>query len=137
MVVLDSAVIFDLAPAAGALASLRAHALRDGFHAWYGASGRRYVASVFPFESGARDAGLPAFEAFVLIAATFDGARRVARSIEVVEWGSARHRAVAAAIADGVEEWHVHLLGDTRSEREAIAADLRTGAGLGKVARRA
>ena len=30
MVVLDSAVIFDLAPAAGALASLHTHALRDG-----------------------------------------------------------------------------------------------------------
>ncbi len=137
MVVLDSAVIFDMAPAAGALASLRTHALRDGFHAWHGASGRRYVASVFPLDSGARDAGLPAFEAFVLIAATSDGARRVARSIETIEWGSARHRAVAAAIADGVEEWHVHLLGGTRCEREAIAADLRAGAGLGKMARTA
>ena len=137
MVVLDSAVIFDLAPAAGALASLRAHALRDGFQAWYGASGRRYVASVFPFDPSARDAGLPAFEAFVLIAAISDGARRVARSVDVIEWGSARHRAVAAAIADGVEEWHVHLLGGSRSERETIAADLRTGAGLGAMARSA
>ena len=137
MVVLDSAVIFDLAPAAGALASLQTHALRDGFHAWYGASGRRYVASVFPLDSSARDVGLPAFEAFVLIAVVSNGTRRVARSIEVIEWGSARHRAVAAAIVDGVEEWHVHLLGSTRAEREGIAADLRTGAGLGAMSRTA
>ena len=137
MVVVDSAVIFELAPAVGSLASLRTHALRDGYHAWHGASGRRYVASVFPFDSSARDAGLPAFEAFVLIAAVADGTRRVARRVEVIEWGSVRHRAVAAAIEDGVEEWHVHLLGGSRAEREAIAADLRAAAGLGALARTA
>ena len=137
MVVLDSAVIFDLAPAAGALAALRVHPLRDGFHAWHGASGRRYVASIFPFDSSAKDAGLPAFESFVLIAATIEGARRRARRVEVIEWGSARHRAVAAAIAEGVEEWHVHLLGANRTDRDAIAADLRAGIGLGAVARTA
>jgi hypothetical protein len=123
--------------AVGALASLRTHALRDGYHAWRGASGRRYVASVFPFDPSARDAGLPAFEAFVLIAAVANGARRVARRVEVIEWGSVRHRAVAAAIEDGVEEWHVHLLGGSRAEREAIAADLRAAAGLAALARTA
>jgi hypothetical protein len=137
MVVVESAVIFELAPAVGALASLRTHALRDGYHAWHGASGRRYVASVFPVDSSACDAGLPAFEAFVLIAAVADGTRRVARRVEVIEWGSVRHRAVAAAIEDGVEEWHVHLLGGSRAEREAIAADLRAASGLGALARTA
>ena len=135
MLVLDSAVTIDLAAGGGALMSLRAHGLRDGFHAWYGASGRRYVASVFVFDPCARDAGLPAFEAFVLIPTLREGTQRRACTVEVVEWGSARHRAVAAAIEGGVDEWHVHLLGASRAEREAIAADLRAGASLGAAAR--
>ena len=141
MIVLESAVLIDgvLDPVAarGALPGLRGHALRDGFHAWHGASGRRYVASVFQFDACARDAGLPAFEAFVLIPTMREGARRRARAVEAVEWGSARHRAVAAAIGGGVDEWHVHLLGESRMEREAIAADLRAGPGLAAVARSA
>ena len=141
MIVLESAVVrdgvLDPAVAGSALAGLRGHGLRDGFHAWHGASGRRYVASVFPFDPSARDAGLPAFEAFVLIPVVRAGARRHSRAVDVVEWGSARHRAVAAAIEGGVDEWHVHLLGASRTDREAIAADMRAGAGLGAVARSA
>lgn len=128
---LETQVVTAMGAPEGHIASLRTHDLRDGFHAWHGASGRRYVASVFAVDARVRDAGLPAFEAFVLIAVARDGARRRVRAVVAVEWGSARHRAVAAAIADGVDEWHVHLLGASRDAREAIAADLRAGAGLG------
>ena len=137
MRVLDNAVTIDLAAFGGTLTGLRGHSLRDGFHAWHGASGRRYVDSVFPFDPCTRDAGLPAFEAFVLIPVLRDGPGRRARKVEVVEWGSARHRAIATGIQDGVDEWHVHLLGASRLEREVIAADLRAGAGLEAAARSA
>ncbi len=137
MVGLDSGVIHDFVPCDGRLPSLRANDLRDGFYAWHGASGRRYVASVFPFNSRAADAGLPAFEAFILIPVVRDGPARRPRAVLAVEWGSARQRAVAEAIAGGVDEWHVHLLGATRGEREAIVADLREGAGLAVAARSA
>ena len=130
MRVLETQVMAAMAGAEGHIASLHAHDLRDGFHAWHGASGRRYVASVFAFDPTARDFGLPAFEAFVLVAVTREGPRRRVGAVVAVEWGSARHRAVAAAIAGGVDEWHVHLLGTSRETREAIAADLRAGTGL-------
>ena len=126
-----------LVPAEGRFASLRAHELRDGFFAWRGASGRRYVASVFAFDACAADAGLPAFEAFVLIPVQRVGGRAKVQAVVVVEWGSSRHRAVAEAIACGVDEWHVHLLGASRDERVAIAADLRVGTGLELAARSA
>ena len=135
MVTLDGPVVVDsgllgIGPAAGRFASLRTHDLRDGFFAWHGASGRRYVASVFTFDACAAGAGLPAFEAFVLIPVVREGGRAKAQAVVVVEWGSSRLRAIAEAIAGGVHEWHVHLLGASRAERERIAADLRVGAGL-------
>ena len=130
----ESLAMHDLGVVEGRLASLRVHALREGFHAWHGASGRRFVASVFPVDPCAGDCGLPAFEAFVLIPVVRDGVRRRAQAVVAVEWGSARHRAIAAAIAGGVDEWHVHLLGTSRSERAAIVTDLRAGAGLGPLA---
>ena len=136
MVTIEGPVVLSLAGADCRLASLRSHDLRDGFFAWHGASGRRYVASVFAFDPRARDAGLPAFEAFVLIPVVREAGRLVPQAAIAVEWGSVRHRAVAEAISQGVDEWHVHLLGASRGEREAIAADVRAGAGLGADAAR-
>ncbi|MGC1556556.1 MAG: hypothetical protein WA745_03305, partial [Methylovirgula sp.] len=55
-------------PGNAALKSLSGSPLAGRFHAWHGASGRRYVCSVFPLDPAAPDAGLPQFAGAVVLA---------------------------------------------------------------------
>ncbi len=106
------------------LASLRNASLAPRFHAWLGASGRRYVTSVYPIDLSRPLAGLPDFDAFVLIPVVRQGAARRPSTILAVERESDKRFAVSAALANDVREWHVHLLAERRSERASVVADL-------------
>jgi hypothetical protein len=105
------------------LACLERTGLEGLFQSWRGASGRRYVCSVHAIETppefdcaraivvGVRKAVSGAEIAFVFqpdAEAESDGLRR---------WAE-------IAGACGVGEWHVHLLADTREDREFALADL-------------
>jgi hypothetical protein len=112
------------------LGSLAGGNLASRFHAWWGASGRRYVCSVFHVESSEVDFGLPDFaEAIVLaVASDADGHRRLLSlgHFEAATEAAARQQFVAAAIAAGATEWHIHLMTVDDEERRAVARDLES-----------
>jgi hypothetical protein len=107
----------------GRLAALAGGALAERFRRWRGASGQRYIFSVY-------DRGTcPAYDHAVLIAAMVaaNGERRVAF---IADTGALPDLALSeaaersGAIGAGVE-FHVHLLAASRVERAAVIADLR------------
>jgi len=96
----------------GALESLRGSSLRDDFYCWRGASGRRYVCSVFPRE----DTEIVAqFRGVALI-----GVSRRGRDRKVLCVLSSRLFALRDH-AD-VDEWHVHFGDDVRKLRDLASA---------------
>ncbi|MBL8588476.1 MAG: hypothetical protein JNK46_08105 [Methylobacteriaceae bacterium] len=116
-------------PAGAPLASLAGGALARRFRAWRGASGRRYVVTVYAAgETGWLD--LDAALALVVAVAP-DGRRRILAA-HVDPDAPARRRLAAALVAAEGEacEVHLHLLAATPAERAAAAADLGAGAGL-------
>jgi hypothetical protein len=124
-----------------ALASLAGDALAERFHAWHGASGRRYVFTIFRVTPAEPDSGLPDFaEAVVIaVASKSDGSRRRV-SLCQVETGAnpyARESFVFEALAGGACEWHVHLLAIEVAQRRALIADIEAMRRAPKAARRA
>lgn len=111
-------------PGEAPLASLRDEAVASRFHAWTGASGRRYVATIYLLDRSRPHAGLPDFDRFVLIPAVRRGHGRLPSTILAVERESDKRFAIAAALANQVSEWHVHLLAARRSDRAAVVADI-------------
>lgn len=103
-------------------AALDAEILNGRFRAWAGASGRRYIFSVYDPEQ------CPAYCYGILIgtATTFDGHCRVfyfADTGALPEQTMRRAREAADAMA-GKVEFHVHLLTQTDQERAGVAADI-------------
>lgn len=95
------------------------------FHFWSGASGQRYVHSVYSL-----------FECPEIPAANFLLVRRDASGRrEVLAIGRLRHSAGSLNLADirqrgarlGANEVHVHLLAPSAAQRRVIEADLRAG----------
>ena len=113
-------------PDAEPLAALADEALSPRFCAWRGASGRRYIASVYPASA------CPAYCDAVLIAvaAGADGRRRI---LAVADTGVfpepvvARLAATFTPLADRLE-FHLHLLAATPAERRAALDDLSAAA---------
>ncbi|WP_298428170.1 hypothetical protein [Rhodoblastus sp.] len=105
------------------LASLAQTGLEKLFHNWIGASGRRYVCSVYPIGEQ------PVFDANRAVAAAV---RRDANDASILfvfqpARGETRHdfaRWTDRARACGADEWHVHLLAETAVERAFIVGDL-------------
>ena len=89
-------LIRPLAGDAGPLAAPKNSALSSRFHFWHGASGRRYVCSVFPPER------LPAYERAIALFV-----RKGDRQVVGVAAGLADRSALAEA-----DEVHVHLAKD-------------------------
>ena len=123
----------DIAPerfaASQALTSLANEKLAERFRHWRGASGRRYIFSLYAPES------CPAYDDAVLIVAlkATNGLRRIAT---ICDTGSlpelALARACKAAAAPGESvECHIHLLAASRAERAAVIGDLHAAAALG------
>lgn len=108
-------------PAHSPLAALDKTGLEKLFHAWAGASGRRYICSVYPVGEP------PAFDCSRAVVAAV---RRTAEKAETVfvfapesDSGDLQFWARKAHLA-GAGEWHVHLLADTPAAREAAVRDL-------------
>ncbi|HLW91502.1 MAG TPA: hypothetical protein VKS78_09405 [Roseiarcus sp.] len=107
----------------GRLAALAGGDLAERFRQWRGASGRRYIFSVYD-----RNA-CPTYDHAVLIAATVaaTGERRIAfiadtGSLPDLVFGEAME---GGGIFDPSVEFHVHLLAASRAERVALIGDLR------------
>ena len=102
--------------ASAPLAALAGDMLGGRFRSWLGHSGRRYVFSVYDAAS------CPPYEHAVMIvaAASSTDERRVAA---IVDTGCFPDVAMAKA-AGGAVELHVHLLAQSRAERDAVIADL-------------
>jgi hypothetical protein len=109
---------------AGASAPLRAlagEALAARFRSWRGASGRRYIFSIFDRQS------CPAYEHVVAMIVTRDpdGERRI---MFIGDTGCFPELALARAAKEipvaGEIEFHLHMLATSRAERNAMIADL-------------
>lgn len=120
MELLDHRTIVGLPRVDGPLHSL-GDAFADRFHSWHGASGVRYVASVFPAGS---DGELPPVETGVVVPVVREGRGRRALAVLVVERGLDSRRTLGPYAAQ-VDEWHVHLLAPDRRARADVASDLR------------
>jgi hypothetical protein len=113
------------------LDSLAGGTLAARFHAWRGASGRRYICSVFVAEAAEFEAGLPDFaDAIALAVACESDGRRRCLSVFVSEagnGGASRQAFVTAALAAGAVEWHIHLLAVDAQQRRLVAKDIEIG----------
>lgn len=105
------------------LASLSRTGLENLFCTWLGASGRRYICSVYPL-----DAPPPVDWRRALVAAVrHDGAG--ARILFLFQPGPAAESDnfrwwTRRGTSCGAQEWHVHLLAETAEERAFILRDL-------------
>jgi hypothetical protein len=116
------------------LAALAGGALASRFHAWHGASGRRYVCSVFQAPPTGKLGDAPGFASAVILAIGFapDGSRRLLAIAETDAEGGLRF--IDAVIPSqswprepwpqDTVEWHVHLLAVSPGARRALIADL-------------
>ncbi len=113
------------------LAGLAGSALSGRFRHWRGASGQRYLFSVFPLDPTGSADDLPRFEDAVVLAVSRhdDGARHILAADETgvlpdLFFASAGFR---HAVAGGANEIHVHLLTERAPERAAMIRDLDAG----------
>jgi hypothetical protein len=96
-----------------ALAALGDSELRDRFYSWRGASGRRYVCSVFPADNLEDIA--ESWSAAVIGVVNHAGARH---PVYVVSCDQFRALNPSDACAQGVNEWHVHFGADEAELRD-------------------
>jgi hypothetical protein len=113
-------------PAGAPLASLAGGALARRFHSWRGASGTRYVCSVFAPE--AQDE-LASYAHAVVICVSGSSAEDL-RIVAVHEVGVLPEQFwdrsfLARSQNIGVVEFHLHLLAETADERQSVINDLR------------
>lgn len=118
-------------PSAVPLAGLAGTDLARRFRHWRGASGRRHLFSVFPIGVPCPGEEAPRFADAVVLAVGPDaaGERRILAMDETgplpeLFYDSARFR---AAVSEGADEIHVHLLTDSAEGRAALLRDLAAG----------
>ena len=105
------------------LAALEGEVLNERFRSWQGASGRRYIFSVFDPVS------CPAYCDAVLIVAAVD-AKGWAKPLAVVDTGPfpepllARIAKSFSGAGGPRREFHLHLLANNAAERRAVLRDL-------------
>ena len=107
------------------LASLTRTGLEKLFHCWIGASGRRYICSIYAF-SGDPLAEPPAFDCrrAVVAAVRRDQAGPVVLFVFQPRDADDFRRRTQRARARGASEWHVHLLAETPEARAFAVIDL-------------
>ena len=102
-------------------------ALGNRFHFWIGASGRRYVCTIF----AAGDTALEALDlSCAIVIAVTRGADGKCRALSIVPSGlPLRLHGSAGNWLGGrtPNEFHVHLLPSNREQRDAAYADLQRG----------
>ena len=112
--------------------SLAEASVASRFHLWCGQSGRRYVTSVFAADATSPEAGLPELEgASVIPTRRGTTTSRVPLGVFRIERSADRRAAVLCGLAEGADEWHVHLLATTSAAREAALVDLRRERSIG------
>lgn len=99
------------------------HRFRRAFHYWFGASGERYLHTVYPLVECPE---LPRAN-FILVGRDADGARLAIRVGQTRDDAGSLNRARLRHLGAllGAVEVHVHLLAENREERCAVEADLR------------
>jgi hypothetical protein len=122
----DSAALYLAEPDGEPLASLLGDTLSPRFCSWRGASGRRYIVSVYDFHR------CPAYCDAVLIAVSVapDGRRR---PLALADTGVFPEPLIARmarslAAAGARMEFHLHLLAASSAERKAALDDLAAAA---------
>jgi hypothetical protein len=116
-------------PPASAL--FRDTAADSRFWYWRGASGQRYIHSVYPANA------CPPLPGAIYVAVRRTGTLRTALTTGrfSVFWELSAEAQVAAAMADvGADEIHVHLLAGSEERAQAILADLQRAMFPGDVA---
>ncbi len=113
----------------GPLNCLAGGPLASQFHSWRGASGKRYVCSVFPVLDGAELGGMPEFDGAVALAVSRDACgRRQKIAVLDLSWRDGRFTGDLAcagnALRSGACEWHVHLLAADSAARRAAINDI-------------
>ena len=110
--------------ASAPLAALTGNPLAGRFHNWRGASGRRYICTVFADFSEIGD-----FSGVLILSVRRDagGGRRL---LDITSRDAPLAKgACGARAAAGANEWHVHLMATGRMARDEAMADLRDVAG--------
>lgn len=109
------------APRGQSLASLPASDLGERFYAWRGASGARFVCSVF---QGGEEAVVAGFSNALIVGVAREGAaRRPVCVLSSREFEGVAGRAPwEASRALGVNEWHVHFGWDEGKLRDLAAS---------------
>ena len=110
------------------LAALRGSDLSRRFRHWRGASGRRYLFSVFPVDSPGLLERCPRFDLAVVLAVQH-GPEDRRDILHLDQTGTVPEMFFAgsqlgAAVAMGANEIHVHLLAENAEARMAILDDL-------------
>jgi hypothetical protein len=105
------------------LASLNRTGLEKLFHNWLGASGRRYVCSVYSIGES------PPFDCRRAVIAAVRRNASGAAILFTFQPGANEERDdfrlwTQRARASGASEWHVHLLAETPEERAGVLRDL-------------
>lgn len=116
--------------ASGPLAALSQTGLEGLFHSWRGASGQRYICSVYDVDQPA------AFDCSraVVIAVRRDAAGQASIAFVFQPDGLAEGAADSLGLWTlrarqcGAREWHVHLLAASAEERKLAARDLSASA---------
>jgi hypothetical protein len=99
------------------LGALQASHLLDRFYAWRGASGERYICSIFSLEEEGVIAGFS--QAVAIGVAREAGSRRPVCLLSAREFASEDGRAIRVEARDlGVAEWHVHFGADDAGLRD-------------------
>ena len=116
------------AASAAPLAGLAGTDLSRRFRHWRGASGRRYLFSVFPLGEPAPGEDAPRFADAVVMAVGRDaaGAPRILALDETGPLPDLFYAGAAfrAALSRGAHEIHVHLLAEGPAARAAVLCDL-------------
>ena len=107
-----------IAPEGLRLASLADSSLERRFYSWLGRSGNRYVCTVF--RMGQEEAVSSFTDAAVIGVAHRDEVRRPVCVLTPSDFEAIGMARVKAAVALGVNEWHVHFV----SQQRELAADL-------------
>ena len=111
-----------LAPANEPAVICREKQVAQPYHYWRGASGARYLHSVYSL----RDCPALPQATFIIVRRDEDGTRRPLKIGQTVENAQslnlARLRHLGAKL--GANEVHIHLLAETAEDREEVAADL-------------
>jgi hypothetical protein len=112
-----------MSSAGAPLAALAGGALERRFQFWQGASGRRYICSIFPLSVPGATETLPYYTQAVAVAVVLHGgARRIAFVADIGEepdrlWATLQN-------VHNIAEYHIHLLADTAMQRQTVCADL-------------